>query len=155
VINFVSQKVLYSYSLSKLNLECLHFIYFSQESYLSDVGLNPLEYWRLTHPLTLQPDPMGLKRGRCKPNDELIVINFVSQKVLYSYSLSKLNMECLLFIYSSQESYLSDVGLNPLDYWPLTHPLRLQPDPLGLKRGRCKPNDGPDRLWYHVTNIEA
>jgi hypothetical protein len=57
--------------------------------------------------------------------------------------------ECLLFINSSQESYLFNVRLNLTECWPLTHPLTLQPDPMELKRGRCKkPNDRSDRVGY-------
>jgi len=71
----------------------------------------------------------------------------------HSYKTGLYGEQCLLFINSSQESYISDVGLNPTECWPLTHPLTLRLHPMGLKRGRCrKPNDGPDRLWYHVTN---
>jgi len=38
----------------------------------------------------------------------------------HPYKTGLYGEECLLFINSSQDSYLSDVGLNPTECWPLT-----------------------------------
>ena len=38
----------------------------------------------------------------------------------YPYKTDLYGEECLLFINYSHESYLSDVGLNPTECWPLT-----------------------------------
>jgi len=40
----------------------------------------------------------------------------------HPYKIGLYCEEYLLFINSSREPYLSDVGLNPIEYWPLTHP---------------------------------
>jgi len=45
-----------------------------------------------------------------------------NQCLTHSCKTSLYGEECLLFINSSQESYLSNVGLNPTDCWPLTIP---------------------------------
>jgi len=103
--------------------ECLLFINYFQESYLSDVGLNPTECWPLTRPSRFSLTQWAWSMdGAGSPTMDRIGSDTMSRKSRPNSSLQNciVGEECLLFINTSQEFYLSDVRLNPTECWPLT-----------------------------------